>query len=121
MTEPAFIAVDWGTSSFRLWMLDRAGKPLAERRSGEGMTTAASSGFAAILQSHLDAIAAPADLPVLICGMAGARQGWIEAGYIDLPASISGIAAGADHYIVASGEADLACRITHVPKACFDD
>lgn len=95
MTEPAFIAVDWGTSSFRLWMLDRDGKPLAERRSGEGMTTAASSGFAAILQSHLDAIAAPANLPVLICGMAGARQGWIEAGYIDLPASISGIAAGA--------------------------
>jgi predicted GH43/DUF377 family glycosyl hydrolase len=26
---------------------------------------------------------------------------------------------GGDHYIVASGEADLACRITHVPKARF--
>ena len=26
---------------------------------------------------------------------------------------------GGDHYIVASGEADLACRITHVPKAHF--
>jgi hypothetical protein len=24
-----------------------------------------------------------------------------------------------DHYIVASGEADLACRITHMPKALF--
>ena len=23
------------------------------------------------------------------------------------------------HYIVASGEADLACRITHIPKAAF--
>lgn len=31
----------------------------------------------------------------------------------------TGIADGGDHYIVASGEADLACRITHVPKAVF--
>jgi predicted GH43/DUF377 family glycosyl hydrolase len=31
----------------------------------------------------------------------------------------TGIADAGDHYIVASGEADLACRITHVPKAVF--
>ena len=31
----------------------------------------------------------------------------------------SGIADGGDHYIVASGEADLACRITYVAKARF--
>jgi predicted GH43/DUF377 family glycosyl hydrolase len=31
----------------------------------------------------------------------------------------TGIADGGDHYVVASGEADLACRITHIPKAVF--
>jgi predicted GH43/DUF377 family glycosyl hydrolase len=31
----------------------------------------------------------------------------------------TGIADGGDHYILASGEADLACRTTHVPKARF--
>ena len=31
----------------------------------------------------------------------------------------TGIADGGDHYVVASGEADLACRITHLPKARF--
>lgn len=31
----------------------------------------------------------------------------------------TGIADGGDHYIVASGEADLACRVTHIPKAHF--
>lgn len=31
----------------------------------------------------------------------------------------SGIADAGDHYVVASGEADLACRITHVPKSVF--
>jgi hypothetical protein len=29
------------------------------------------------------------------------------------------VAYEADDYIVASGEADLACRITHMPKALF--
>src|SRR3546814_880552 len=32
----------------------------------------------------------------------------------------TGIVDDGDHYIVASGEADLACRITHVPKALFN-
>jgi predicted GH43/DUF377 family glycosyl hydrolase len=31
----------------------------------------------------------------------------------------TGIVDAGDHFIVASGEADLACRITHVPKAAF--
>jgi predicted GH43/DUF377 family glycosyl hydrolase len=31
----------------------------------------------------------------------------------------TGIADGGDHYVVASGEADLACRITHIPKNLF--
>ena len=31
----------------------------------------------------------------------------------------TGMADAGDHWIVASGEADLACRITHVPKSAF--
>ncbi len=31
----------------------------------------------------------------------------------------TGAADAGDHYIVASGEADLACRITNMPKALF--
>ena len=31
----------------------------------------------------------------------------------------TGIVDGGDHYVVASGEADLACRITHIPKTVF--
>jgi 2-dehydro-3-deoxygalactonokinase len=95
MNHAAYAAVDWGTSSFRLWLVDRAGKVLAARRSDEGMTAAAKSGFAAVLQSHLAAVSAAPDLPVIICGMAGARQGWVEAGYVDTPAPLDAILAGA--------------------------
>ncbi|MBB5687285.1 glycosidase [Sphingobium boeckii] len=31
----------------------------------------------------------------------------------------TGIVDAGDHYIVASGEADLACRISHIPKSAF--
>ena len=91
MSEAACVAVDWGTSSFRLWLMDRAGNVLAERRSQEGMMAAAKTGFATVLQSHLGAVNAASHLPVVICGMAGARQGWVEAGYIDTPASLVSI------------------------------
>ena len=94
MTKPAVAAVDWGTSSFRLWLLDAAGAVLAERRSGEGMLTAGAEGFGPILEKHLAAAGAD-DLPVIVCGMAGARQGWIEAPYVTLPAGLDGILAGA--------------------------
>ncbi|MCR6499243.1 2-dehydro-3-deoxygalactonokinase [Shinella sp. CPCC 101442] len=95
MTEPAYVAVDWGTSSFRLWLIGKDGSVLAERRSDEGMTTAARTGFEAVLDTHLRAIGAPENLPVLICGMAGAKQGWVEAGYLDTPAALLDIPAAA--------------------------
>lgn len=95
MSGISYVAVDWGTSSFRLWLMGAGGKVLGERRSDEGMTAAARTGFAAVLQSHLDALGVQADLPVVICGMAGARQGWVEAGYIDTPAHLSDILKGA--------------------------
>ena len=34
-------AVDWGTSGFRLWLVDVKGEILGERRSREGMQVAA--------------------------------------------------------------------------------
>ncbi|MFZ0670762.1 MAG: 2-dehydro-3-deoxygalactonokinase, partial [Pseudolabrys sp.] len=36
MSQAEYAAVDWGTSSFRLWLIDRAGGVLQERRSQEG-------------------------------------------------------------------------------------
>lgn len=91
MNEAAYVAVDWGTSSFRLWLMGRIGEVLAERRSDEGMMAAGRAGFATVLQAHLDAAGAAAGLPVIICGMAGARQGWVEAGYVDTPAPLAAV------------------------------
>ncbi|MBX3575208.1 MAG: 2-dehydro-3-deoxygalactonokinase [Mesorhizobium sp.] len=90
--EPVLAAVDWGTSNLRVWLLDGAGEVIAERKSGEGMSSAGAKGFANVLEEHLAALDAPDELPAIVCGMAGARQGWVEAGYLDVPARISDFA-----------------------------
>ena len=82
---PDWIAVDWGTSSLRLWAMGAEG-PLAERRSDKGMGGLAPAAFEPVLLGLLDDwLPAAGRLPVLICGMAGARQGWREAPYAAVP------------------------------------
>ena len=100
---PFCALIDWGTSSFRLWLVNRQGTVLAESRSDEGMMHASQAGFAAVLENHMDKLDAPVDLPVVISGMAGARQGWVEAPYVDIPAPLEALAA-------------LAVRVPHQPR-----
>ncbi|MET0221269.1 MAG: 2-dehydro-3-deoxygalactonokinase [Tardiphaga sp.] len=91
MSQAAFAAADWGTTRLRVWLLDAAGVVLDERRSDEGMLAAQPDRFAAILERQLADMGADASLPVIVCGMAGARQGWIEAPYVTVPASLDSI------------------------------
>lgn len=90
-TDTALIAADWGTTSLRAWRLDRTGA-IAERRRGPlGIMHVADAGFGAALHGligdWLDASAAP----VLMAGMIGSRQGWVEAPYAPCPAGLTSI------------------------------
>ena len=95
MTAGAVAVADWGTTRLRLWLLDHAGRVLAERRSDEGLLSAQPDRFSGILERHLADMGAGAGVPVMICGMAGSRQGWIEAPYVTVPASLDEIFGGA--------------------------
>mgnify|MGYP002383916092 CR=1 FL=1 len=98
---PAFVAVDWGTSSFRGWLMSAKGDVLAESRGGEGMLHCVGTGFAPVLRDHLTRLGAPRRLPVLICGMAGARQGWVEAPYLKTPARLDALHEDAERTVLA--------------------
>lgn len=89
--RPFCAAVDWGTSSFRLWLLAPDGSVIAERRGPDGMMSAREIGFEAVLDGYLAEVGAALDLPVVICGMAGAKQGWKEAPYLDAPAELASL------------------------------
>jgi 2-dehydro-3-deoxygalactonokinase len=84
----AWIAVDWGTSAVRAWAMDGADRVLAEASSDDGMGTLEPSGFEAalirLISDWLPAAGAP-PVPVFACGMVGARQGWREAQYRQVP------------------------------------
>lgn len=92
MTGISHAVADWGTTSFRLWALDRAGRVLGECRSSDGLTTASLKGFETVLEAHLRAVGVPAGVPVMLCGMVGSRTGWVEAAYLDAPLRLDHLA-----------------------------
>lgn len=85
----AYIAIDWGTSSFRLWACDESGHSVTHFHSNEGMQYAVNQGFAAILDKYLQQLDCHKNCPIIICGMAGAKQGWSETPYIKLPTTLN--------------------------------
>lgn len=77
MSQPAWIALDWGTSHLRAWLMDAQDKVIERRQSEAGMATLGRTEFA----SALEALVGRFDGPVVACGMVGSRQGWAEAPY----------------------------------------
>lgn len=111
-----WVAVDWGTSNVRAWGIDSAGAVAFSRASEQGMARLAAKDYPGVLEGLLKDQMQPRNDPVdvLICGMAGARQGWLEAPYIDTPAMLAQLAAGAVR--PDAGRAGLAPRI--LPGVC---
>src|SRR5262245_20953178 len=88
----ALIAIDWGTSSLRAWRMDRGGEILERRRDGLGILKVENGNFPAAFDKVVGdwAKAAP-DTPVLMAGMIGSRQGWVEAPYAVCPSGVEEI------------------------------
>jgi 2-dehydro-3-deoxygalactonokinase len=95
--EAEWIAVDWGTSNLRAWGIGPRGDVLFQRTSDQGMSRLTPNAYAQVLNGLIadDLTATGPRIDTLICGMAGARQGWIEAPYLDAPADLGALAAGA--------------------------
>lgn len=85
------IGIDWGTSSFRAYrlrgpaVLDRLALPL-------GILSVAAGGFERALQDAVAPWLADGERHVLMSGMIGSRQGWVEAPYLPCPAATADLA-----------------------------
>ena len=95
--EADWVAVDWGTSNLRAWGIDANGEVAFSRATDQGMGKLSRDAYPAALTSLLAGEISPSgpSVDVLICGMAGARQGWMESPYLDAPAELGGIGYGA--------------------------
>ena len=92
----AWVGVDWGTSNLRAWGIADSGAVVAHAHSDQGMGKLAREQFPDALGAVLSEMPLPArPCDVVICGMAGARQGWLEAPYLEAPTDLSAIGRGA--------------------------
>lgn len=87
------VALDWGTSSLRAARLDGQGRALEERSLSRGILNVAPGEFPAVLATACGDWMAAGPAVALISGMAGSRQGWMEAPYCPCPAGFDDIAA----------------------------
>ena len=86
MTKPKLIAVDWGTTRLRAYLVDDQGRVLERAEADEGIMAVPPGGFPATLRRHVEPwLASHGALPVVLAGMVGSRNGWVEAPYVAVP------------------------------------
>jgi 2-dehydro-3-deoxygalactonokinase len=88
--EAALIGIDWGTTSLRAWKVAADGEVLDVRRADLGILRVPGGDFAAAFTESVGDWHR-LGLPVLMSGMIGSRQGWIEAPYVPCPADLTGL------------------------------
>lgn len=94
MSQARLLALDWGTSSLRAYLLGEGGAVIETRQQPWGILHLPEGGFAAALKSVAgDWLDAMPGVPVIASGMVGSAQGWREAAYASCPADCRSLAA----------------------------
>ncbi len=87
------IALDWGTTNSRAFLIDDTGTAADTRHERTGIMNVAEGNFGAAFVDLMGAwLTDFPDLPIIMCGMIGSRQGWVEAPYVRCPATVDEIA-----------------------------
>lgn len=89
MSATSFVAVDWGTTNRRAYVIER-GEVVSTERDGMGILGVPGGGFlheVAALRARFG------DRPMLLAGMVGSNRGWVDTGYVSCPASLDALAA----------------------------
>ena len=117
--EPALLALDWGTSSFRAFLMDRSGKVMTQRANTHGIQNLPEQGARGFEMAFAelcgDWIGRWQGLPVVAGGMVGSAQGWKEAPYVVCPADTHALAARA-----VSVDSGLGSCILIAPGVLYD-
>ncbi|MGK6324963.1 2-dehydro-3-deoxygalactonokinase [Sphingomonas sp. DT-51] len=87
-----YIAIDWGTTNRRAWRVTGGGVPGESIRDGRGVLALTADDYPAELAALRARLG---DLPVIAAGMVGSNRGWREVPYVDAPADLAALAAGA--------------------------
>lgn len=86
-----FIAVDWGTTNCRAYLIDKSGRRAGEFEDHQGVLSVPAGGFPAAVAEIRQRLG---DKPLLLAGMIGSNRGWKEAPYVPAPAGLDDLANG---------------------------
>ena len=119
---PALIAIDWGSSSFRAYLMSREAEVLDEVASGDGIGSVEAGAYPATLKRLVGRwLDAHATLPVIASGMVGSRHGWREAAYVKCPAGPRDIASHLTQVEAYGRRVALAPGLSYVDDAGLPD
>jgi 2-dehydro-3-deoxygalactonokinase len=104
----AFIAVDWGTTNRRAYLIE-GGQVVRSERDAKGVTALTAQDYPAEIAGLRDRLG---DRPVLLAGMVGSTIGWRPVPYVAAPADLAALAGGC---------AWLDDRIALIPGLSFRD
>ena len=86
MSSP-LIALDWGTSRLRACLIGTAGEIVERRAFDDGIASIPAGGFPEVFSRAAgDWLAAYPQARIVLAGMVGSRNGWVEAPYAQCPA-----------------------------------
>ena len=92
--RPSLIGVDWGSTRFRAYLLDEAGNLIDSVTSNRGIFSRKRRSYEEILFRNCERwLRWAPEMPVLMAGMIGSRNGWIETEYLSCPVSIRSLGA----------------------------
>lgn len=90
-----WLAVDWGTTNFRAWLMHDA-DVVSVMSAPCGLLQVQNGQFEAALQAHIAPwIAEHGALPILMAGMVGSQQGWVNVPYCEGHTGAQQLAQGA--------------------------
>lgn len=102
-SDPALIGVDWGTSSFRAFLIGAGGEVIDGVSSPEGIMQVSGQSFEAVLDRLIGPWVERAKLPILASGMITSRNGWVETPYAEMPLGACRLAGALVPLEVANG------------------
>ncbi|WP_153140484.1 2-dehydro-3-deoxygalactonokinase [Paraburkholderia agricolaris] len=91
MNQP-FISLDWGTSNLRATLVSAQGWIVGSRSAEGGVMAVKDGQFLQSFNSLCSDWIADHGCPIIASGMIGSRQGWVEAPYVDCPATPASVA-----------------------------
>lgn len=82
---PKWIAVDWGATHLRAWLMSAQSEVLERRDSDKGTDRLTRDQFVPTLRALVQDSLPDTPLPTVICGAVGSHQGWADFPYLAVP------------------------------------